>query len=114
MKLLVDQNISHRLLPLISEGYSEVQHVKSLDLINADDHKIFMFARENNYDAVLTIDDDFVRLLHLFSIPPKVIWIRTGNCSTSALAEILLSKTQSIHEFVESDEYVLYEVFKSV
>lgn len=32
----------------------------------------------------------------------------------SVTAETLLSKTQSIHEFVESDEYVLYEVFKSV
>jgi len=34
MRLLVDQNISHRLLPLIAEGYNEVHHVKSLGLIN--------------------------------------------------------------------------------
>ena len=112
MKLLVDQNISHRLLPLIFEVYNKVQHVKDLGLINADDHGIFMFARKNDYDAVVTIDDDFVRLLHLFSVPPKVIWIRTGNCSTNYLAEILLSKVDSIEEFVQSEEHVLYEVFK--
>lgn len=112
MKLLVDQNISYRLLQLISNKYHEVHHVKHLDLINADDHDIFMFARKNKYDAVVTIDDDFVRLLHLCSIPPKVIWIRTGNCSTQFLADILLSKVESISEFVKSDDFVLYEVFK--
>ncbi|MCF0060981.1 DUF5615 family PIN-like protein [Dyadobacter chenwenxiniae] len=114
MRLLIDQNISHRLISAISEVYPEVDHVKSLDLINANDHDIFMFARKNSYDAVVTIDDDFVRLLHLFSVPPKVIWIRTGNCATNYLSEILISKAESIKEFVRSKEYVLYEVFKPV
>jgi predicted nuclease of predicted toxin-antitoxin system len=83
-------------------------------LIDANDHDIFVFARNNEFDAIVTIDDDFVRLLHLFSTPPKVIWIRTGNCATSVLADLLLSKAQSISEFLGSEEYVLYEVFKPV
>ena len=114
MKLLVDQNISHRLLPLISDTFKDIHHIRNLGLTDANDHDIFMFARENQFDAVVTIDDDFIRLLHLFSIPPKVIWIRTGNCSTSALAELLISKVKSLEEFLLSQQYVLYEVFKSV
>jgi predicted nuclease of predicted toxin-antitoxin system len=111
MKWLFDQNISHRLLPLISDKFKDIHHVKGLGLIDTNDHDIFMFARIKEYDAIVTIDDDFVRLLNLFSVPPKIIWIQTGNCSTSILAEIFLSKIESITEFVDSD-FSLYEVLK--
>lgn len=42
-------------------------------MTNADDYAIFMHARENLFDAVITLDDDFVKLLNVFSVPPKVI-----------------------------------------
>jgi predicted nuclease of predicted toxin-antitoxin system len=112
MKLLIDKNISYRILPLLDQKFHTVHHVKQLGLINAIDHEIFMFARQNKYDAVLTIDDDFVLLLNLFGSPPKIIWIRTGNTSTNALAEILIDKFQSIERFINNDEFALYEVFK--
>lgn len=86
MKLLIDQNISHRIISLLNEKFSNIHHVKGLGLINADDHIIFKYARENEFDAVITLDDDFVKLLDLFSAPPKIIWLRTGNCSTTFLA----------------------------
>jgi predicted nuclease of predicted toxin-antitoxin system len=112
MKLLVDQNISHRIIQPVSHLFTSLFHVRDLALTNADDHEIFMFAKENGFDAVVTIDDDFVKLLNLFSSPPKIIWIRTGNCSTSALSEILAGKYDAIKVFIESGEYILYEVFK--
>lgn len=112
MKLLIDQNISHRIVQPVSHVFTSLHHVRDLALTNADDHQIFMFARQNQFDAIVTIDDDFVKLLNLFSFPPKIIWIRTGNCSTSALSQILLTKYEAIKSFVESDEYMLYEVFK--
>ena len=112
MKLLIDQNISHRILPALHTHFSSIRHVKELGLINANDHDIFMFARENKYDAVITLDDDFVKLLNLFSSPPKIIWLRTGNCTTPDLAKILISKFHFIEEFVQSEEHFLYEIFK--
>jgi len=111
MKLLIDQNISHRILSLISHAFPDVQHVREHGLSNADDYDIFMHARHHRYDAVITLDD-FVRLLNTYSAPPKIIWLRTGNCSTSFLAEILINKSDSIEQFVRSEEYFLYEVFK--
>ena len=112
MKLLIDQNISHRIIPLLNEQFSDIYHVKDSGLINADDHIIFKYARENEFNAVITLDDDFVKLLNLFSAPPKIIWLRTGNCSTTFLAEILNLKFNLIKEFVQSDGYLLYEIFK--
>lgn len=110
MKLLVDQNISYRLLGKMADFPATIVHVKDVALINANDHAIFMYARSNQFDAVLTLDDDFVKLLNLHAAPPKVIWIRTRNCSTAFLADLLLEKAPVIRDFVNSSEYTLYEL----
>lgn len=57
-------------------------HVRQLGLTDANDHDIFMFARANGYQAISTLDEDFIKLINQFSQPPKIIRIRTGNCST--------------------------------
>ncbi|HEV7382142.1 MAG TPA: DUF5615 family PIN-like protein [Dyadobacter sp.] len=112
MRLLIDQNISHRILPIIEEHFDNVQHVRQLGLLNTNDHEIFMFGRNQGFEAIITLDDDFVKLLNLFSSPPKIIWLRTGNCATLNLAEILISKYDIIKEFIESEEHLLFEIFK--
>lgn len=111
MKILVDQNISHRLLEKLTVFPAEIKHIKNEGLVNANDHAIFMYARVNQFDAVLTLDDDFVKLLNAYSTPPKIIWIRTRNCSTNYLANLLLNKASVIHHFVNSEEFALYELF---
>lgn len=110
MKLLVDQNISHRLLGEIASFPATITHVKDVGLTDANDYAIFMYARANQFDAIVTLDDDFVKLLNLHSAPPKIIWIRTGNCSTAFLADLLLDKAPIIKDFVNSTEYILYEL----
>jgi predicted nuclease of predicted toxin-antitoxin system len=32
--------------------------------------------------------------------PPKVIWVRLGNCATAAVVALLRAKCTEIHEFV--------------
>lgn len=59
MKLVIDQNISHRIVPLLRDSYPEIVHVRELGLQDANDYQIFMYARENAYEAVITHDDDF-------------------------------------------------------
>ncbi|WP_461100198.1 DUF5615 family PIN-like protein [Telluribacter humicola] len=70
-----------------------------------------MYVCAHGFDAGITLDDDFVRLLNAYSAPPKVVWIRTGNCSTAYLADLLLDKATVIKEFVESPDFILYELF---
>lgn len=112
MKLLIDQNISHRIIPLLGSEIGDLYHVKNLGLLNTDDYEIFKYARQHDFSAVITIDDDFVKLLNTFSSPPKIIWVRTGNCSTEFLSQILISRTAAIKEFLHSEDYFIYEVFK--
>ncbi len=76
MKILVDQNISHRLLPLIRSEFPACFHVRELGLTDFADHKIFQYARENNFDIIFTLDEDFNNLQVQHSIPPKVVWFR--------------------------------------
>jgi predicted nuclease of predicted toxin-antitoxin system len=112
MRVLIDQNISQRILPSLAFQFDDLDHVRQLGLTNADDYDIFMFARANGYHAVITIDEDFVKLINQFSQPPKIIWIRTGNCSTQVLGDILSNKIQTIKEFIEGTDFDIYEVFK--
>jgi predicted nuclease of predicted toxin-antitoxin system len=90
MKIVIDQNISHRLILLISSYFDEVQHVKTLGWLNDSDTAIFKKAKQYPFDAILTLDEDFERILLQFGIPPKVIRLRIGNTTTAQTASILI------------------------
>lgn len=90
MKLLIDQNISHRLKALIASSFSAVFHVKDLELTDFPDSVVFETARREHFDAVLTLDEDFHNLVMERGIPPKILWLRLGNCSTAIQAKAIL------------------------
>ncbi|MGN7887144.1 DUF5615 family PIN-like protein [Dyadobacter sp. 22481] len=113
MKVLIDQNISQRILPLMASQFDVLDHVRQIGLTDANDYDIFMFARANGYQAIITLDEDFVTLINQFSKPPKIIRIRTGNCSTNVLSDLLSDKIDIIREFIQSAHFDIYEVFKS-
>ncbi|SDE99462.1 Predicted nuclease, contains PIN domain, potential toxin-antitoxin system component [Dyadobacter soli] len=113
MKVLIDQNISQRILPSLAHQFDILKHVRHLDLTDAEDYDIFMFARNNGYQAIITADEDFIKLINQFSEPPKIVWIRTGNCSTRVLSALLREKVQMIREFISDDDFDIYEIFKS-
>lgn len=52
MKILIDQNISFRLLPYIQDEFPEITHVKNVGLMDFSDYKIFQFARQNDFIGV--------------------------------------------------------------
>ena len=52
MKLLLDQNISFRLIKLISDIYPEVKQVRDLGLENYTDSEIWDYAKANDYTIV--------------------------------------------------------------
>lgn len=104
MKLLFDQNISHRVVKLISNSIIKAHQVRELGLENKSDAEIWKFAKENNY-SIVTFDADFCELTILYGIPPKIIWLRTGNLKTSELADIIKNKLELIEEFVSNPLY---------
>ncbi|PIQ25084.1 MAG: hypothetical protein COW63_19260 [Bacteroidetes bacterium CG18_big_fil_WC_8_21_14_2_50_41_14] len=111
MKLLFDQNISHRILPLLPDQFSGSTSVKKEDLINAYDKQIWDFARLNNY-IIVTQDSDFNDLNTLFGFPPKIIWIRTGNLKTKAILDILIDNYSDLQKFESDNELGCFEIIK--
>jgi predicted nuclease of predicted toxin-antitoxin system len=99
MKLLFDQNISFRLVRKILEIFPEAKQVRELGLENKSDKQIWNFARENEY-TIVTFDADFFELSNLFGIPPKIIWLRTGNRNTLELTKLILNRSEIIKEFL--------------
>ncbi len=113
MKVLIDQNISYRIVPRLTHLFEELVHVKSLSWIDWNDYDIFINARLQGYTAVITLDEDFNILLLEYGKPPKVIWLKTGNCSTQVLSEIIISKIEIINSFLEdNDDFDCLEIYK--
>ena len=49
---------------------------------------------------IVSKDEDFHRLSVLHGPPPKVIWIRLGNCSTDDVMQLLRMRRDEIEAFV--------------
>ena len=97
MKLLFDQNLSPRLVSSLADLYPDSNHVFKLGLDQASDKKIRDFALQNEF-TIVTKDADFGDLNILLGFPPKVIWIRIGNCSARDIENILRNEFDSISD----------------
>lgn len=97
IRLIADENISWRIKKIIHHWdilpANKIQHGKRLfDLL------IWKFAKENGYN-ILTFDEDFSELQNLFSFPPKIIRLRTGNLATQVISDRLIALENEIITF---------------
>lgn len=70
MKLLLDQNLSFRLIKMLTQPFPSVSHIGQHNLINASDRSIWNFARDNDF-LIISKDSDFHQLSFLYGHPPK-------------------------------------------
>ena len=94
MKLLFDENISPRLVAALSDVFPGSVHVRDVGLVRATDAAIWAYARDRGL-TILSKDSDFHQVSFLRGPPPKVIWIRRGNCSTVDIEALLRSNRRS-------------------
>ena len=113
MKLLFDQNISHRLLKLIQDILPESKQVRELGLENYSDKQIWEYAKENDYNIV-TFDADFYDFSLVWGHPPKIIWIRTYNQTTKNVEELLRKYVSTILEFLNDNDLACLEIINVV
>ena len=112
MKVLIDQNISFRLIERVQHALPiDFIHVKSVNLADASDISIYVYAKNENFDAIMTMDNDFINIQSMLGTPPKLIWLRVGNCSTAALSLIINQKTTEIHAFLEEVDNDILEIW---
>jgi predicted nuclease of predicted toxin-antitoxin system len=99
MKLLFDQNLSHRLAGQLATVSPGSAHVRDFSLEAAPDPVVWSFAAANGF-MIVAKDTDFQQRALLYGHPPKVIWVRLGNCTTAAVATLLRNQLADVQAFV--------------
>ena len=99
MRLLFDQNLSHRLVAQVATDFPGSVHVRDTGLSAVDDADVWTFAATNGL-VLVSKDIDFQQRALLYGHPPKVIWVRLGNGPTAAVAALLRSRLADIVAFV--------------
>lgn len=98
MKLLFDQNLSHRLVQSLQKEYPDSRHVREVGLQEASDAVVWQYAAQQGF-AIVTKDADFHQRSFLFGHPPKVIWVRVGNASTAVIEALLRRRDGDVDAF---------------
>jgi len=107
MKLLLDENISYRLVRELVKDFPETNHIDLLEMRGTTDSHIWEYAKHNGF-IIVSKDNDFRQRSFLYGVPPKVIWLNIGNGSSKVIKTILLKNTERIREFEQqSDEGLL-------
>jgi predicted nuclease of predicted toxin-antitoxin system len=59
---------------------------------------VWEFARADGY-VIVSKDSGFRQLAFLFGPPPKVVWLRVGNASTSVIVSLLRDSIDVVEAF---------------
>lgn len=110
MKLLFDQNLSPQLPRRLADLYPGSDHVFELGLGEADDIEVWEYARERGF-IITSKDSDFNELSVVHGFPPKVVWIRRGNCSTREIEVMLREEYESLRDVEQNPTKGILELF---
>jgi predicted nuclease of predicted toxin-antitoxin system len=102
-KLLFDENLAPRLVTALADVYPKSVHLGSEGLTGSTDATIWAHAAARGF-LLVTKDEDFHRLSVLRGFPPKVVWIRLGNCSTAEVAHLLRVRVEQVVAFAAHEE----------
>jgi predicted nuclease of predicted toxin-antitoxin system len=103
VNLLFEENLSPILTQRLADCYNGCQHVRDFGLKASPGIEVWGYAARNAFVTV-TKDSDFPHRSSLQGHPPKVIWVALGNCSTSAVEELLRRCIREVREFLADSE----------
>jgi len=98
LKLLFDQNLSYKLVSELRAEFPDSLHVRNIGLASGDDIEIWKYARDNGF-CIVSKDDDFHQRSFLYGAPPKVVWLRVGNCSTRRIVDLIRLRARELLDF---------------
>jgi len=99
VRLLFDQNLSHKLATALGDIFPDSLHVREIGLVAGEDADIWRYAQEHSL-VIVSKDSDFQQRSFLYGHPPKVIWVRAGNRPTGEIAALLRQFQAQIRTFV--------------
>ncbi len=109
VKLLFD-HISPSLINCLQDLYPDSNHVYRLGLDRVPDTEVWEYARLEEF-LIVTKDADFSDLCILRGFPPKIVWIRRGNCKTVDIETILRNHYDYIEELSSSEAIGVLTLF---
>ena len=108
-KLLFDNNISHRVIARIADIFPHANHVMLENIDEVSDEKVWTFARNNDY-TIVTKESVFNDIAIYKGTPPKIIWIKLGNCKIAEIENILRVNVVAIKEFLDEPIGAIFEI----
>lgn len=109
MKLLLDENLSRRLVPFLQHDYPGSSQVTLVGMESASDTQVWEFARNQGF-VIVTRDADFEELSLVWGQPPKVIWLKTQNPSRATTLKVLLEGRATIEAALLNQDQACVEV----
>jgi|SRR5438445_8633429 len=109
MKLLLDENLSRRLVPFLQHDYPGSTQVALIGLESALDRIVWETAKADDF-VIVTRDADFEELSLVWGQPPKVIWLKTRNQSRAATLKVLLDNQPLIEQVLLEQGQACVEV----
>ena len=100
MKLLLDENLSHRLVARLEEAFPGTASVNQVGLRSQPDTAIWTYAADQGF-AIVSKDEDLRQLSFFRGHPPKVIYLAVGNAGTNQVADLLLRNKNRITDFLD-------------
>lgn len=103
MKLLFDENLSPKLVAALADVFPDSAHVDRVGLGSANDGTVWEYARQHDFTLV-SKDSDFHEKSLLHGYPPKVIWLKHGNCANKQIEMLLRNKAEQINAMINDSE----------
>jgi predicted nuclease of predicted toxin-antitoxin system len=103
VKLLLDANLSRRLLRRLADVFPQSRHVSLETLPSRTDRAVWDYAAFHGL-MIVSKDNDFRQLSFLHGPPPKVVWLSVGNAGTDVIGDLLRRSRDRIAAFLEDPE----------
>ena len=95
MKLLLDENLSRRIVPALQARWPGSSQVTLLDLERATDAQLCAYPAQHGY-VICSKDDDFHRLVAARGYRPRLVHVALGNATNGQILNALLDRADSI------------------
>jgi predicted nuclease of predicted toxin-antitoxin system len=88
---------------LLATLFPDSAHVRECGLLGFSDENVWEYARANGF-IIVSKDSDFQQRSLLYGHPPKLVWLRTGNCTRQQLIQLITTHEQDIRA-LDSDPF---------
>jgi predicted nuclease of predicted toxin-antitoxin system len=109
MKLLLDENLSRRIVPFLQTTYPGSSQVALLNLESSSDSEIWQYAKTNGF-VIVSRDSDFQERSLVAGHPPQVVWLKIPNRSKTVVHNILLDHRSEIEQALLEQNLACVEI----